>query len=76
VTAEEEILLDVYGRYRLLVERAGDRWRVLYIDNDGKRGLCDDIVIPPHLEADAVARYVDDLLHESAAPGKRVRRVT
>jgi hypothetical protein len=71
----DEILLDVYGRYRLLVQRDGERWRVLYVDNDGKRGLCDDIVIPPDLAADGVAAYVDDLLHESAAPGKTVRRV-
>jgi hypothetical protein len=73
--SSDEILLDVYGRYRLLVERVDGRWRVLYVDNDGKRGLCDDIVIPPHLEADAIADYVDDLLHESSTPGKRVRRV-
>ena len=69
------VVLDVYGRYRLLVERDGDRWHVLYVDNDGKRGLCDDIVVPPNLAADEIADYVDDLLHESAAPGKRVRRI-
>jgi hypothetical protein len=71
--ASDEILLDVYGRYRLLVQRIGEQWRVLYVDNDGKRGLCDDIIIPPQLEADAIASYVDDLLHESSAPGKSVR---
>jgi len=73
MSGNDPILLDVYGAYRLLVERVGSAWRVLY--NDGKRGVCDDIVIPPSLSADEIADYVDDLLHESARPGRRVRRV-
>ncbi len=32
------MLLDVYGRFKLLVERIDDRWRVLEVGDDGKRG--------------------------------------
>ncbi len=69
------MLLDVYGRYRLLVERVENHWRVLEVGDDGKRGLCEDIVIPPHLVEAEIPAYVDDLLHESGQPGARVRRV-
>ena len=70
------MLLDVYGRITLLVERIGDRWRVLEVGDDGKRGLCEDVVIPSHLTETEIPDYIDDLFHEAGRPGARVRRIS
>lgn len=66
---------DLYGRYVPIVEKHDGRWRVLEVGNDGKRGLRDDVVIPSDLSPDDIAQYLDDLFHESARPGARVRRI-
>jgi hypothetical protein len=66
---------DVYGRYILVVERHVDTWRVLQVGDDGKRGLRSDLVIPGDLPPDDIAQHLDALLHESARPGARVRRI-
>jgi hypothetical protein len=75
MVAESPLRFDVYGRYTLLVERHEGNWRVLQAGADGKRGLRDDLVIPSTLPADEIASYLDDLLHEAARPGLRVRRL-
>ena len=66
---------DVYGRYVLVVERHEGNWRTLQVGDDGKRGLRGDIAIPSDLPPDAIAQYLDDLLHESGRPGARVQRI-
>jgi hypothetical protein len=76
MAAESPLTFDVYGRYTLMVERHEGKWRVLQVGADGKRGLRDDLVIPSTLSPDEIAFYLDDLLHESARPGLRVRRLT
>jgi hypothetical protein len=75
MAAQAPLKFDVYGRYTLIVERQNGNWRVLQLGPDGKRGLRDDLVIPSSLAADGIASYLDDLLHESARPGLRVRRL-
>jgi hypothetical protein len=75
MAAEAPLKFDVYGRYTLIVERHEGNWRVLQVGADGKRGLRDDLVIPSTLSPDEIALYLDDLLHESARPGLRVRRL-
>ena len=75
MSAPRPLRFDVYGRYVLIVERHGGNWRILQVGDDGKRGLRDDIVIPGDLSADGIAQHLDDLLHESAHPGARVRRL-
>jgi hypothetical protein len=75
MASQSTLRFDVYGRYTLIVERHEGNWRALQLGADGKRGLRDDLAIPSHLSSDEIAPYLDDLLHESARPGLRVRRL-
>jgi hypothetical protein len=66
------VKFDVYGRFQLEVVRENDSWAV-YRLAPGKRVRTADFIIPPELEPNEVAGYLDDLFHEQAVPGKRVR---
>ena len=66
---------DVYGRFRLEVEREGDRW-VAYKLEDGKRLVQRGLIIPATFEPSEIATYLDDLFHEMASPGDCVRELT
>ncbi len=68
------LCFDVYGQYRLHLERHEGGWRVMRVGADGKRGLL-DLAIPPDLPESRLAEFLDDLLHEGARPGESVRRV-
>ncbi len=70
----ERLTFDVYGQFLVHVERAGDRWRVLRVAADGKRGLL-GIEVPPGLPVSELAGYLDDVLHEQAGPGDSVRLI-
>ncbi|MFZ5556084.1 MAG: DUF7661 family protein [Pseudomonadota bacterium] len=65
---------DVYGRYRIDVERRDGAWVVFRVGS-GTRVPMPDIVIPPGVPPDELGRYLSDLLHESATPGRELRRV-
>lgn len=65
---------DVYGWFEIEVVRTGAAWTV-YRRYEGKRRPMHEIVIPPGLEAQAIPRYLDDLLHEYARPGRVIRQV-
>lgn len=65
---------DVFGRFRIEVERCGDRWLV-YRVGDGTRAPQPDLAIPPDVAPEGVEQYLSDLLHELAAPGRGLRRV-
>jgi hypothetical protein len=65
---------DVYGRYRIEVERRGGRWVVLRV-GDGTRVPLPDVAIPPDVPPERVEQHLNDLLHELAAPGRELRRV-
>ena len=70
----KRLTFDVYGQFTVHVERDGDGWRVLRVAPDGKRGLL-GVEIPSDLPEPALARYLDDLLHELAGPGDSIRLV-
>ena len=63
---------DVYGRFQLEVAREGNIW-VVYRLVPGKRIRAADLVIPSEIPPHEIATYLDDLLHEGAAPGESVR---
>jgi hypothetical protein len=65
---------DIYGRYVVEVVREGSQWKVFSI-GEGKRVLASNIVIPPNVPEQALATYLDDLLHELATPGRTIRAV-
>jgi hypothetical protein len=66
--------VDVFGRYSLDVERTSEVWAV-YRVGEGKRASVPEIAIPSHLDEDQVIRYLGDLLHECATPGRSIRRL-
>lgn len=63
---------DIYGRFQLEVIREGDVWAV-YRLAPGKRIRAGDLIIPNEVQPNEVATYLDDVFHESAAPGDSVR---
>ncbi len=65
---------DVYGRFKLEVIRDGGRW-IAYRLDDGKRRMMPDLIVPSDLDADEVESYLDDMLHEWAGPGKKIRQI-
>ena len=65
---------DVYGRFRLEVQREGDRWVAYKLEN-GKRLRWPDLIIPSMLDASEISKYLDDLFHEVSKPGDRVREI-
>jgi hypothetical protein len=66
------VKFDIYGRFQLEVLREKGRWSV-YRLTPGKRTRVHDFIIPPEVEPNEVARFLDDVFHESAVPGKTVR---
>lgn len=63
---------DVYGRFRLEVQRENDAWAVYRIEL-GRRVKANDLIIPNGLEASEIAIFLDDMFHELSGPGQRVR---
>lgn len=51
------------------IERRGRAWLAWHPGNDGKRRPA-DIVVPDDVPEDELARYLGDLLHEHARPGR------
>lgn len=69
----ERIQLDVYGRFDLLIERAGDQLAIYRTSSDGKQTRVSDLVIPSDAEVDEIVDLVDIAYHELAGPGDAVR---
>lgn len=65
---------DIYGRFTLEVVRQDGRWAAFRLDG-GKRRPFGDFVIPAGLPPEAVAGFLDDMLHEFAAPRRSIRRL-
>lgn len=65
---------DIYGRFQLDVRRENDAWEVYHLE-PGKRAKVNDLVIPPTLEADEIATYLDDIFHELAGLGQNVQQI-
>ena len=68
------LIFDVYGRFKLEVRRRGDAWAI-YRRGLGVNPEMTDIVIPSDLIENEIAQFLDDVFHELARPGERVRRV-
>ncbi len=65
---------DVYGRFRVDIERRDGAW-VVYRVGAGTRAPMPDLVVPADVAADKLEDYLNDLLHELATPGREIRRV-
>ena len=64
---------DIFGRYEIEVARDAATWKAFRV-GEGKRVPL-NLAIPPNLKEDEVQTYLDDLFHELATPGRRIRRV-
>jgi hypothetical protein len=64
---------DVYGLFELEVRRTAEGWAVWRVGEGRYREA--GIVIPSEVPAEGVERYLDDLLHEGARDGRRLRRL-
>lgn len=63
---------DVYGRFQIEVCRDANRW-VAYRLALGKRMRITEVAILEDIKtSQEIARYLDDLYHESARPGQSV----
>ncbi|MCC6072080.1 hypothetical protein ACFSQU_21325 [Massilia sp. GCM10020059] len=66
---------DIYGRFQLEVRRENDAWEVYHLE-PGKRAKVSELVIPPELDADEIATYLDDIFHELAGLGQNVESIS
>ena len=65
---------NIYGRFQVEVRRENAAWAV-YRTESGKRALLNDVVIPPDLQTNDIAIYLDDIFHEFAGIGQCVEQV-
>ncbi len=63
---------DVFGR-RVIVEHRGNAWATFERGDDGKRRSA-SFVIPPDVTEDDLERYLADIFHEAARPGRQAVR--
>lgn len=66
---------DIYGQFQVVVKRHNDCWEVYRLE-PGKQAAMNDVVIPPNLQTEEVATYLDDMFHEFAGIGQRVERLS
>ena len=62
------IRFDAFGRL-VGVQRAGDRWRVVYIGADGTHREA-PVYIPANVPEADLRRHIADTFHESATPDR------
>jgi hypothetical protein len=62
---------NIYGRFQLDVRRENDAWELYRLEH-GRRVKMNDFVIPSTLDAEEIATYLDDMLHEFSGPGQRI----
>jgi hypothetical protein len=65
---------DIYGRFIIEVVRVDGGWKV-YRTSQGRKVEMNDVAIPADAAMERIPYYLEDLWHESAAPGKTIRRV-
>ncbi len=66
---------NIYGRFQLEVRRKNDSWEVYRLE-PGRRVTLDDVLIPPNLQCEEVATYLDDIFHELSGLDQRVERLS
>jgi hypothetical protein len=65
---------DIYGCFFIEVIRESGNWVVYRIDQ-GRRLKLVDPVIPADSPADDIPRWLEDFLHESALPGRKIKLI-
>ncbi len=65
---------DIYGRFFVDVTRESDGWTVYRIDQ-GRRLRMEDLVLPAEVRAEDIPRWLEDLLHEYAAPDRKIKMI-
>lgn len=65
---------DVYGRFFIEVIRRGGDWEIYRVE-EGRRIRFSEIAIPSDMPIDKIPYFLQDLWHESASPGKTIRRL-
>lgn len=70
-TRNRTVKFNIYGRFQVDVRRENDSW-VVYRPELGKRTRLNDVVVPPNLETQELATYLDDIFHEFAKFGENV----
>ena len=63
----ECLLFDVFGRV-MQAQRTDGRWQLFLVGAEGKKRPVPDVSVPPHLSADELLTFLDDLYHEFASP--------
>jgi hypothetical protein len=63
----ESLLFDVFGRM-MQAQRADGSWQLFLLGAEGKKRPVPDVSVPPHLSADELLTFLDDLYHEFASP--------
>ena len=63
----ESHLFDVFGRM-MQAQRVDGRWQLFLVGAEGKKRLVPDVSVPPHLSAEELLTFLDDLHHEFASP--------
>jgi hypothetical protein len=63
----ESLLFNVFGRI-MQAQRTDGRWRLFLVGAEGKKRPVPDVTVPPHLSAEELLTFLDDLYHEFASP--------
>jgi len=63
----QSILFDVFGRL-MQAQRTDGRWQLFLVGAEGKKRPVPDVSVPPHLSAEELLTFLDDLYHEFASP--------
>jgi hypothetical protein len=68
------VRLDVFGRFQIDLVRVQDRWQAARVGQGLAAPL--DVTIPPELDEEQAIRFLEDLWHEQADPGRCIKRIT
>jgi hypothetical protein len=63
---------DIYGRFKLEVQRENDSWTVYRLAL-GRRVKLDELIIPNALAEEEIATFHHDIFHELCSPGQSVK---
>ena len=66
-TKAESLLFDVFGRI-MQAQRIDGRWQLFLVGDEGKKRPVPDVTVPPHLSAEELLTFLDDVYHEYASP--------
>jgi hypothetical protein len=65
---------DIYGKFQLQIVREAGRWRAYKIGN-GLRIPVHNLIIPSEVSSEDLPAFLDDVFHEAATPGTKVREI-